>query len=215
MSATLFPEGVPRAKRLFDLALTIPGFALISPVLAVLWLAVRIKFGRPVIFRQTRPGLRSEPFTLFKFRTMTQAVGEDGRNLPDEHRLTGMGRWLRSLSLDELPELVNVLRGEMSLVGPRPLLMEYLGRYSPTQARRHEVLPGMTGWAQINGRNAITWEAKFDLDVWYVDHWSVGLDVRILAVTMWKALAREGVSPPGQVSADEFRGTGRSEGESR
>jgi lipopolysaccharide/colanic/teichoic acid biosynthesis glycosyltransferase len=137
---------------------------------------------------------------------MTQARGADGELLPDAQRLTGLGKFLRALSLDELPELINVVKGEMSLVGPRPLLMQYLGRYSPEQARRHEVVPGMTGWAQINGRNAVTWEQKFELDVWYVDHWSLWLDVKILAITLWKALLREGISQPGHVSAPEFMG---------
>jgi lipopolysaccharide/colanic/teichoic acid biosynthesis glycosyltransferase len=207
LSASLFPPGVPLAKRLFDLALTIPGALLISPLLAVLAVVVRWQLGSPVLFRQTRPGLQARPFTLYKFRTMNEARDGDGRLLSDEGRLTGLGRFLRSFSLDELPELVNVLRGEMSLVGPRPLLMAYLERYSPAQSRRHEVLPGMTGWAQVNGRNAITWEQKFALDVWYVDHWSLVLDVRILSLTLLKTLRREGIGPPGQATSDEFMGT--------
>lgn len=208
MGVSLFPRGVPIRKRLFDLCLSIPGFVLISPLLALLWVVVRIRLGEPAVFRHARPGLRGEPFTLYKFRTMTDGVDAQGNLLPDEQRLTGLGRFLRSTSLDELLEVINVLRGEMSLVGPRPLLTAYLERYSPEQARRHEVLPGMTGWAQVNGRNAITWEQKFALDVWYVDHWSIGLDLRILALTAWKTLTREGISPPGQATADEFQGNG-------
>jgi sugar transferase EpsL len=204
----LFPSGVPKSKRIFDLALTVPGFVAVSPILAIVWLLVRLRLGSPVIFRHPRPGLRGHVFTLYKFRTMMDAVGADGRPLPDEDRLTGLGRLLRVTSLDELPELVNVLRGEMSLVGPRPLLTAYLERYTAEQRRRHEVLPGMTGWAQINGRNAITWEQKFAFDVWYVDHWSVWLDVRILAMTLIKALTREGISQPGRATADEFMGSG-------
>ncbi len=198
--------GVPLRKRIFDLALTVPGLVLISPLLAVLSVVSLILQGPPILFRQVRPGLRGEPFRLLKFRTMREARDEAGRLLPDADRLTGFGRFLRSLSLDELPELINVLRGEMSLVGPRPLLMQYLERYSPEQARRHDVLPGITGWAQVNGRNALTWERKFELDVWYVDHWSVWLDVRILAITLWKMLLREGISQPGRATADEFMG---------
>jgi lipopolysaccharide/colanic/teichoic acid biosynthesis glycosyltransferase len=190
-----------------DLALTLPGGLLISPLLALLALTVWLTHGSPVLFRQLRPGLGGRPFTLYKFRTMREGRDADGRPLPDGQRLTRLGRLLRSFSLDELPELWNVLRGEMSLVGPRPLLMQYLDRYTPEQARRHEVLPGIAGWAQINGRNAITWEQKFRLDVWYVDHWSLGLDVRILLTTLWKALRREGISQPGQATAEEFLGT--------
>lgn len=206
MGAVLFPPGVPKAKRLTDLVLSVPGFLLILPVLALSAVMVRVKLGSPVLFRQVRPGLRGKAFTLYKFRTMVDARGAEGRLLPDEVRLTGFGRFLRSFSLDELPELINVLRGEISLVGPRPLLMAYLDRYTPEQARRHEALPGITGWAQVNGRNAITWEQKFALDVWYVDHWSLGLDFKILAMTLVKTLAREGISPAGQPTVDEFMG---------
>lgn len=205
--ADVFPRGVPRSKRVLDLVLTIPGFVLISPLLGLIAFLVRIRLGAPVLFRQVRPGLRGSPFTLYKFRTMADLRGADGRPLPDEQRLTALGRFLRSFSLDELPELINVLRGEMSLVGPRPLLMAYLERYSQEQARRHEVLPGMTGWAQVNGRNAITWEQKFALDVWYVDHWSLWLDLKILALTLWKTVRREGISPPGLATVEEFKGT--------
>jgi len=206
MSAAVFPRGVPMAKRGFDLVLTIPGLLLITPLLGVLALMIRWRLGPPVLFEQRRPGLRGEGFKLYKFRTMNEARSTEGRLLPDEARLTGFGRFLRSFSLDELPELINVLRGEMSLVGPRPLLMAYLERYSPEQARRHEVLPGMTGWAQVNGRNAITWEQRFALDVWYVDHWSLVLDVKILGMTLLKTVRREGISPEGQATSDEFMG---------
>ena len=192
---------------MLDLALTVPGFLLISPLLAILALLVRVRMGSPVLFRQVRPGLGGRPFTVYKFRTMVEARDAAGRVLADESRMTGIGRFLRSFSLDELPELGNVLRGEMSLVGPRPLLTAYLDRYTPEQARRHEVLPGMTGWAQVNGRNALTWEQKFEHDVWYVDHWSLWLDLRILAITMLKTLTREGISQPGQATAEEFWGS--------
>ena len=202
----LFPPGVPKAKRVLDLVLTIPGLIVISPLLAAVALIIRIRLGRPVFFRQVRPGLRGEPFLVYKFRTMSDLRTADGRLLPDQVRLTGLGRFLRSFSLDELPELFNVLKGEMSLVGPRPLLMEYLSRYTPEQARRHGVLPGMTGWAQVNGRNALTWEQKFAHDVWYVDHWSMALDVRILAQTLVKTVLREGISQPGHATAEEFKG---------
>ncbi len=207
-----FPEGVPLRKRLFDLGLTVPGLILISPILALTALTVWIRYGLPIFFRQLRPGYRGKPFTLYKFRTMTDERDAEGQLLPDEKRLTGLGRILRSLSLDELPELWHVLRGEMSLVGPRPLLMQYLERYSPEQARRHDVLPGITGWAQIHGRNVIEWDDKFRLDVWYVDHWSLGLDLKILLVTLWKALRREGISQPGHATAEEFMGSPPSEG---
>ncbi len=207
-----FPEGVPLRKRLFDLGLTVPGLILISPILALTALTVWIRYGLPIFFRQLRPGYRGKPFTLYKFRTMTDERDAEGQLLPDEKRLTGLGRMLRSLSLDELPELWHVLRGEMSLVGPRPLLMQYLERYSPEQARRHDVLPGITGWAQIHGRNVIEWDDKFRLDVWYVDHWSLGLDLKILLVTLWKALRREGISQPGHATAEEFMGSPPSEG---
>lgn len=203
---TLFPSGIPISKRIFDLVLTIPGLILISPLLLLVATLVRIYLGSPVLFRQLRPGYHGKPFNLYKFRTMRDLRDSLGDLLPDEQRLTPLGRFLRSTSLDELPELFHVIQGEMSLVGPRPLLMQYLSRYSTEQARRHKVLPGMTGWAQINGRNALTWQDKFRLDVWYVDHWSLGLDVRILLLTFWKAFRREGISQPGRVTADEFMG---------
>jgi sugar transferase EpsL len=206
VSAALFPAGIPKRKRAFDLLLTIPGVLVISPLLALLAILIRLRLGTPILFRQTRPGYRARPFTLYKFRTMTDARAGDGRMLPDAERMTGLGRALRSFSLDDLPNTINVLRGEMSVVGPRPLLTEYLDRYTPEQARRHEVLPGITGWAQVNGRNDLSWEDKFRLDVWYVDHWSLRLDVRILALTAWKVLRREGISQPGFATAQEFRG---------
>ncbi len=209
MTGRLFPSGIPATKRVFDLLLTAPGLLVISPVLLGIALLVRLRLGAPVLFRQVRPGLHGEPFVLYKFRSMRDVRTSDGRNLPDEVRLTRLGRFLRSFSLDELPELLNVLRGEMSLVGPRPLLVEYLDRYSPEQARRHEVLPGMTGWAQVNGRNALTWEQKFAYDVWYVDHASLWLDVRILVQTLLKAVLREGISQPGHATTEEFLGTRR------
>jgi sugar transferase EpsL len=194
-------------KRLLDIAVAATGLALVAPVLAVLALAVRLKLGRPILFRQRRPGLHGRPFEMYKLRTMLDRQDAQGRLLPDEERLTPFGRFLRSTSLDELPELLNVLRGEMSLVGPRPLLMEYLARYTPEQARRHEVKPGITGWAQINGRNAIGWEERFALDVWYVDHWSLALDLKILFRTVGKVLRRDGISAESHATMPEFMGT--------
>jgi sugar transferase EpsL len=194
------------SKRLFDLALTIPALILLAPILALVALFVRIQLGVPIFFRQQRPGLHGRPFMLLKFRTMTDACDAHGNLLPDAVRLTSFGRFLRSTSIDELPELINVLRGEMSLVGPRPLLMEYLDRYTPEQMRRHDVLPGISGWAQINGRNALEWDQKFALDVWYVDHQSLWLDLKIVAITIWKILVREGISQPGQATAEEYKG---------
>lgn len=213
MSAQLLPEGVPLRKRLFDLLLTLPGLVVISPLLLLIAAAVALAHGFPILFRQRRPGYRGQPFTLYKFRTMREAASSEDGPLMDQQRLTGLGKLLRSLSLDELPELFNVLRGEMSLVGPRPLLMQYLERYSPEQARRHEVLPGMTGWAQVNGRNAVSWQQKFRFDVWYVDHWSLWLDIKILALTVWKVLTREGISRPGHATAPEFMGNDEGAGE--
>ncbi|MEX0788007.1 MAG: sugar transferase [Anaerolineales bacterium] len=183
------------------------GLILISPFLLLIGILVWLRVGRPVLFHQVRPGYREKPFSLLKFRTMTQDRGVAGDLLADGARLTPLGRILRSFSLDELPELWNVLRGEMSLVGPRPLLMAYLPRYSQEQRRRHDVLPGMTGWAQVNGRNALTWTEKFSFDLWYVDHWSLGLDVKIIGLTLWKAVRREGISPPGRDTASEFMGS--------
>ena len=203
----MFPPGVPFSKRLFDLVLSTTGVILISPILLVVALLVWIAHGRPILFQQPRPGYHGRPFQINKFRTMKDSRDSLGNLLPDAERLTRLGRALRATSLDELPELFNVLRGEMSLVGPRPLLMQYLDRYTPEQARRHEVLPGITGWAQVNGRNALAWEDKFRLDVWYVDHWSLWLDIKILLLTVWKALEREGISQPGQATAEEFMGS--------
>ncbi len=200
-------KSIPLEKRIFDLALTAAGMLIALPLMGVIALLIYIKEGAPVLFRQPRPGLGGKIFTLYKFRTMRSTVDRNGNPLPDADRLTPLGRFLRSTSLDELPELFNVLRGEMSLVGPRPLLVEYLPRYTPEQARRHEVLPGITGWAQINGRNALTWEEKFRLDVWYVDHWSFWLDVKILALTLWKVLRREGINAPGSETAEPFMGS--------
>ncbi len=207
MPAGSTPPPIPLRKRLFDLLLTVPGLVLISPVLLVLAILGLVYHGRPVLFRQRRPGYLGRPFDLYKFRSMNERRDANGQLLPDKARLTHFGRFIRAYSLDELPELFNVLRGEMSLVGPRPLLMQYLARYSPEQARRHLVLPGMTGWAQVNGRNALTWEDKFRLDVWYVDHWSLRLDVKILLLTIWKVLSREGISQPGHATSEEFMGT--------
>lgn len=195
------------AKRLFDLIISLVLLILLSPVLAAITCLVRLLLGSPILFRQLRPGLMAEPFTLLKFRTMRGARAGDGTLLPDDQRLTRFGHFLRRTSLDELPELINVLRGEMNLVGPRPLLVQYLDRYTPEQARRHEVKPGLTGWAQINGRNALTWEEKFKLDVWYVDHRSFWLDLRIILLTVWRVLGQKGISQPGHSTMPEFRGT--------
>jgi len=194
-------------KRLFDLLLTIPGTLVILPFLLVLALLVRIFHGSPLFFTQVRPGRHGKPFRMYKFRTMTDARDAAGNLLPDHERLTPLGRFLRATSLDEFPELINVLKGDMSLVGPRPLLMEYLPRYSPEQNRRHEVKPGMTGWAQINGRNAISWDEKFMLDVWYVDNRSVWLDIRILAITMLNVVLRKGINQDGHATAEAFIGS--------
>ncbi|CAG9169597.1 sugar transferase [Cupriavidus pampae] len=193
-------------KRLFDLILSCMALVVLGlPLLVLVWM-VRRKLGSPVFFRQTRPGRDGKPFVMVKFRTMTDARGPTGELLPDAERLTAFGRFLRSSSLDELPELWNVVKGDMSLVGPRPLLMEYLPLYSPEQARRHEVRPGVTGWAQVNGRNALSWDEKFALDVWYVDHRSLWLDIRILWLTVRKVLVREGISASGEATMPKFTG---------
>ena len=197
-------------KKFCDRGVASLGLIVLAPVLAVAGIVIGLTIGQPIIFRQRRPGRLGKPFTLLKFRTMTDQRDASGRLLPDAERLTTLGRILRSTSIDEFPQLFNVLRGELSLVGPRPLLMDYLPRYSPEQARRHEVMPGITGWAQINGRNAVTWQEKFDLDVWYVDHWSIFLDLKILCLTLLKVLRREGISQAGHVTMTEFRGTGGS-----
>ncbi len=203
----ILPPGIPLSKRFFDLFAANVGLIVISPVLGLITILVYQKHGKPVLFRQVRPGYHGKLFTNFKFRTMIDARDAQGKLLPDYERLTSLGRFLRATSLDELPELFNVIRGEMSWVGPRPLLVQYLERYTPEQARRHEVLPGITGWAQINGRNALTWEDKFHLDVWYVDHRSFWLDFKILVLTFWKVIKREGINQPGQATAEEFMGT--------
>jgi sugar transferase EpsL len=192
-------------KRVLDFAGALIAIVLLSPLLILLATLVRLILGRPVLFRQERPGLNGEPFVIHKFRTMTEARGVSGDLLSDRERLKPFGRWLRSTSLDELPELFNVLKGDMSLVGPRPLLTQYLSRYTPEQARRHEVKPGVTGWTQVNGRNAITWEEKFELDIWYVDNRSLWLDIRILVITLWKAMIREGINQPGRATMEEFK----------
>ncbi len=193
-------------KRTLDLILTIPALIVLTPVLLLLAILVAILLGAPVLFRQLRPGMHGRLFWMLKFRTMTDARDAGGALLPDAERLTAFGRFLRSTSLDELPELFNVLKGDMSLVGPRPLLMQYLERYTPEQARRHEVRPGITGWAQVNGRNAITWEEKFKLDVWYVDNRSLWLDIKIIFMTVWKIFKREGINQQGQATMEEFKG---------
>ena len=193
-------------KRPLDILLSLLALLMLSPLLLLLAGLVRWQLGTPILFRQVRPGWQAKPFQLLKFRTMNDARDAQGQLLPDAERLTGFGRFLRASSLDELPELWNVLRGEMSLVGPRPLLMEYLPLYTPEQARRHEVRPGITGWAQINGRNAISWEEKFALDVWYVEHCSLGLDAKIIALTLWKVIRREGISAQGEATMGKFRG---------
>jgi lipopolysaccharide/colanic/teichoic acid biosynthesis glycosyltransferase len=194
-------------KRVLDVLGASAALVVLSPLLAVVAVLVRARMGPPVLFRQLRPGREGRPFELTKFRTMTDQRGPDGALLPDAERLTALGRFLRRTSIDELPELVNVVRGDMSLVGPRPLLMEYLPRYSPEQARRHEVRPGVTGWTQVNGRNALTWEEKFALDVWYVDHRSTRLDLEILGRTVSQVLGGRGVSAPGHATMEPFRGS--------
>ena len=194
-------------KRVFDLLLIVLSAPLWMPVLGLTAVLVRFKLGHPVLFRQERPGLGGRPFRLLKFRTMTESRDAQGHYLPNEQRLTPFGRRLRSTSLDELPELLNVLRGEMSLVGPRPLLMQYLARYSAEQARRNATRPGITGWAQVNGRNTISWEDKFRLDVWYVDHQSLWLDVRILWRTVGRVLVRHGIDQAGSIGSEEFMGS--------
>jgi lipopolysaccharide/colanic/teichoic acid biosynthesis glycosyltransferase len=198
---------MPVVKRVMDLALTVPVLLILSPILILISLMVAIWHGFPILFRQKRPGLRGEVFTIYKFRSMRSLVDSQGTPLPDAQRITPLGQFLRSTSLDELPELFNVLKGEMSLVGPRPLLVEYLPLYTPEQSRRHAVLPGITGWAQVHGRNTLTWEEKFRLDVFYVDHWSLWLDIKILVMTLGKVLRREGISQPGQATAERFKGS--------
>ena len=193
-------------KRAFDFTAALAGLIVLAPLLFLLAALVRFKMGSPVLFKQGRPGLYGKIFTIYKFRTMTDERDEEGALLPDGERLTPFGKFLRSSSLDELPELFNVLKGDMSLVGPRPLLAEYLPRYSPFQARRHEVRPGITGWAQVNGRNALSWEDKFACDVWYADNLSLATDLKILGMTLWKIIKREGISQEGQATMTEFTG---------
>ena len=194
-------------KRLFDIIASFSGLILLSPVIAIVAWKINQKLGSPVLFRQVRPGKDGKPFEMVKFRTMLDAVDSHGQPLPDEERMTAFGSFLRSSSLDELPELWNVLKGDMSLVGPRPLLMEYLPLYSEEQYRRHEARPGVTGWAQINGRNAISWEDKFKLDVWYVDNCSLWLDIKIIFLTIKKVLVRDGISADGEATMTKFTGT--------
>ena len=196
-------------KRLVDIFGASLGLLLLWPLLLVIAALVRMKLGSPILYKQERPGLNGRPFLVRKFRTMTDARDAEGKLLPDGARLTPFGRFLRKWSLDELPELVNVLTGDMSLVGPRPLLMEYLGRYTPDQARRHEVKPGITGWSQVNGRNAISWEDKFKLDVWYVDHRSIGLDMKIIFLTILNVVARKDISADGHATMPVFQGSSR------
>lgn len=195
-----------RWKRVLDLILGSAGAVVSLPIGLAIAACIRKTMGSPVLFRQVRPGLGGRPFTMVKFRTMSDARDERGDLLPDGDRITRLGRFLRHSSLDELPELYNVIRGDMSLVGPRPLLVRYLDRYTGEQARRHDVRPGITGWTQVNGRNALSWEDKFALDVWYVDHRSLGLDLRILGMTVWKVLKREGIARPGSATTEEFMG---------
>jgi sugar transferase EpsL len=197
---------MPHSKRIFDFLTAFLGLILLSPILLLTAIFVRIFHGKPVFFKQQRPGHNGEAFYLYKFRTMTNRSAPNGNLLPDAERLTRFGRFLRSTSLDELPELFNVLRGEMSLVGPRPLLMQYLPLYSDEQMRRHEMLPGITGWAQINGRNAISWQEKFKLDIWYIEHWSFALDLKILWQTFAKVFRREGIHQEGGATMDPFTG---------
>ena len=194
-------------KRTVDVLAAVMGLLVMLPVFLIVSSFIMADLGRPVLFSQLRPGRDGKLFRMYKFRTMRDVVGADGRQLPDSERLTKLGRFLRSTSLDELPELINVLLGHMSLVGPRPLLPQYLDRYTPEQARRHDVKPGITGWAQVNGRNALTWEEKLQLDVWYVDNWSLWLDLRILLMTAAKVLKREGITSEGHATAPEFTGS--------
>ncbi|THB73966.1 MAG: sugar transferase [Desulfobacteraceae bacterium] len=193
-------------KRWFDIWVSLLLVALLWPLMCCVGLLVRSKLGTPILFRQCRPGLNAAPFTMYKFRTLTDDRDTHGHLLPDKMRMTAFGSVLRQLSLDELPELFNVLKGDMSLVGPRPLLMQYIERYNPSQLRRHLVKPGITGWAQVNGRNALSWDKKFELDVWYVDHQSFGLDLKILLLTFVQVFKREGIHQDGHVTAEEFMG---------
>lgn len=191
-------------KRIFDLIISVPMLVVLLPIFVVIGFMVRISMGAPVFFRQLRPGKNGKPFVIYKFRNMTDERGKDGNLLPDAERMTPLGRFLRKMSIDELPQLLNVIKGEMSLVGPRPLLMQYLNRTTPEQARRHEVKPGITGWASVNGRNTTSWENRFKLDVWYVEHQSFWLDLKILVLTILMVLKREGINQPGHSTMEEF-----------
>ncbi|PKN90146.1 MAG: sugar transferase [Chloroflexi bacterium HGW-Chloroflexi-7] len=206
MQSSHVNKGISISKRLFDFLVSLVGIIVLLPVTLILMVLVWINLGGPVIFAQVRPGYHGKLFKLYKLRSMRNAYDAQGKPLPDDQRLTKFGKFLRASSLDELPELINVLLGQMSLVGPRPLLVAYLERYSPEQARRHDVLPGITGWAQVNGRNAISWEEKFKLDVWYVDHQSFWLDIKILLLTVKKVFKRESINMPGSATAPEFMG---------
>ena len=195
------------SKRFFDIVASVAGLIVLSPVIAIVAYLIRKRLGSPILFRQVRPGLGGKPFEMVKFRTMRDALDANGNPLPDSERMTDFGRFLRSSSLDELPELWNVIKGDMSLVGPRPLLMEYLPLYNEVQVRRHDARPGVTGWAQINGRNALSWEEKFKLDVWYVDNQSLWLDLKIIFLTIKKVLIRDGISAEGEVTMTKFTGS--------
>ena len=197
---------MPFSKRLFDLTFAFLALVILSPIILLTAILVRIFIGTPILFKQQRPGYKGRPFFIYKFRSMTNRRTHDGSLLPDAERLTRFGRLLRSLSLDELPELFNIVRGEMSFVGPRPLLMEYLPLYSSEQARRHNVVPGLTGWAQVNGRNARDWPTRFNMDTWYVDNWSFWLDIRIIFLTVWKVISQEGINQEGQSTVEYFKG---------
>ncbi|WP_438296688.1 sugar transferase [Sporosarcina sp. FA15] len=199
-------------KRLFDVIVSLLTLIVLSPVVGVTALLIRSKIGSPVLFKQQRPGFKEKPFNVYKFRSMTDERDANGELLPDDVRLTSFGKVVRKLSLDELPQLLNVLKGDMSFVGPRPLLMEYLPLYSEQQARRHDARPGITGWAQVNGRNAISWEEKFELDVWYVENWSFWLDIKILFMTVLKVFKSEGISQDGQATMTKFEGNIASSG---
>jgi sugar transferase EpsL len=194
------------SKRLFDIIFSLLAIFLLFPILLLTALLIRLLIGTPIFFTQQRPGYKGRPFYIYKFRTMTNRLDSSGNLLPDSQRLTSLGHFLRAFSLDELPELFNILRGDMSFVGPRPLLMQYLPLYSTEQARRHDVIPGLTGWAQVNGRNAITWPDKFKYDIWYVDHWSFWLDIKIIFMTAVKVFKREGISQEGQATTEYFKG---------
>lgn len=200
----MFPKGIPVSKRLFDLIVTLVGMVIALPLMVIIGLLIWIIDGAPIIFCQQRPGYLGRRFSIYKFRTMSNHRDEEGKLLPDSQRVSRLGRFLRNYSLDELPELFVVLAGKMSLVGPRPMLLEFLIRYTPEQSRRHDVFPGITGWAQINGRNILNWNDKLAYDLWYVDHWSLWLDIKILFLTVWKVIKREGIDPPGHDTWADF-----------